>query len=174
MLGHLRERQLLNPSFPALSSVCSLIAPPAPYLEEPEARRAAERARKEAALNIIIAYCGIEEPPNSKMIDRKLALQSAELRRRTQQREAVPDQTHVGELDASEQLRQSVCVVQKGERIKRCFVCVGGALTLDPNDPNVSTLSRWFAGAREAGRHFRTFHLSQLSHLPPGTTECPI
>lgn len=159
--------------------VAALTAPPTPWRKDRDARLAVERKRRAAAIQAVISYSEVEEVVKGRAAGKVLNVsrRPAELRQPTQLGKAVKTRGKavqaVAELDQAEELRRSVFVTKKGERIKRCFVCVAKALTLPPNDPNIPDLCRWFAGERETGRHFRRFHVSRLSDPLP-KMDCPM
>lgn len=110
----------------------------------------AQYARRTAAINAIVAYCGVDEPLRTKVLDARVPQPPPELQ---QEAHAIPPST---------QLRRSVFVRQRGERLKRCFICVGKALRLAPDDPGVRLLCRTYYDAAGVTRHFRSVHLKTL------------
>lgn len=59
-----------------------------------------------------------------------------------------------------------------GENIRKCFICVGKALTIPPAEPLFNTLCNDFYNRSVLGRHFTNVHLNRLSD--DNQTEYPI
>jgi hypothetical protein len=57
----------------------------------------------------------------------------------------------------------SVFVSNGEERPRRCFVCVGKALSLGPDDPGVAELIHEFYTPGDLSKHFRRRHLKMLN-----------
>ncbi|KAK1658505.1 C2H2 finger domain-containing protein [Colletotrichum godetiae] len=58
------------------------------------------------------------------------------------------------------------------ERPKRCFVCIGQAHSLPPNDPRVDDLIQEFYSSNDLTRHFKRKHLSKMKDHDK--TECKV
>ncbi|KAH8654222.1 hypothetical protein BGZ61DRAFT_487177 [Ilyonectria robusta] len=56
----------------------------------------------------------------------------------------------------------SVFVKTEKERPRRCFLCVGKALSLAPDDPEAQDLIHEFYTSGDLSKHFRRKHLSNL------------
>ncbi len=117
---------------------------------------ATQRQRRTEAIKAIVAYCAVEEPVVTKVTEAR--------------QPAVP--VELLEEEVKEQMRQSVIMSADGERPLRCFICVGKALFLPPDDANITTLCRTYYGCSEVTRHFRSQHLSRLGE--DDRTQCPI
>ncbi|KAI0103271.1 C2H2 finger domain-containing protein [Nemania sp. FL0031] len=115
-----------------------------------------QRQRRTDAINAIVDYCAVKEPLVTKVTETRQPNVPVELRQQ----------------DPKERLRQSVMVGANGERPRRCFICVGKALTLPLNDPNITHFCRSYHSFREVTRHFRSQHLSKLGD--DDRTNCPI
>ncbi|KAJ4394460.1 hypothetical protein N0V93_003678 [Gnomoniopsis smithogilvyi] len=78
--------------------------------------------RRTAAINAIIAYCPIEEPPSSKVLEAR--------------QPDPPPELSLAPEDRIARWRKSVSVSSPGtgQRLKRCFICVGKAISLPPDD----------------------------------------
>lgn len=58
----------------------------------------------------------------------------------------------------------TVFVSGEKERPRRCFLCTGAALSLEPNDPQLEELIHKFYTLGDLLKHFRRRHLNHLSH----------
>jgi len=56
----------------------------------------------------------------------------------------------------------SVFIASKEERPRRCFLCVGLALRLEPDDPCIEELTHEFYRAGDVSKHFRRKHLKNI------------
>ncbi|KAG6358485.1 hypothetical protein INS49_014369 [Diaporthe citri] len=119
---------------------------------------AAQFQRRTEAVLAVMAYCEVIERPSSKVIEARPRPPAIELQ---QQKHA----------DAVELLRRSV-FCKPGQRLRRCFICVGKALSLPSDDPNIPDLCHTYAGHRESKRHFISKHLSKLE--PNQKVVCPV
>lgn len=116
--------------------------------------------RRAAAIDAIIAYCTVDEPLSTKILE-------------ANKPEPPPELQSAQNMTLShEQLRASVRVHKRGERLRRCFLCVGKALTLPPDDPNITALCWTYSVPASVTRHFRSVHLSKLGD--DARTVCPI
>lgn len=107
--------------------------------------------RRDNAVDAIIAYCVVEEGHTVRRTDTS----SIEPSR-------LPD-THDPPADSPVYAAMmSVFVKTKKERPRRCFVCVGKALSLASNDPRVQDLIREFYTPGDLSKHFQRKHLSNL------------
>ena len=70
----------------------------------------------------------------------------------------------------AQQALQSVFIQNKKQRTRRYFLCVGMALSLLPEDPNVTALVREFYSPGDLSKHFRRRHLNLLQAT--ATIEC--
>lgn len=114
--------------------------------------------RRTDAINAIARYCAVEEAPTTRVLEARRPARPAELKKATfEQSEA--------------QLRESVIVRPTGPGVARCFICVGKAIALAADDPNINTLCREFGTDFELGRHFRAVHLSRMDD--PEKMTCP-
>lgn len=107
----------------------------------------AQCRRRNRAVHAIIAYCSIEEGHQ-----RRPALAST-------------NRMGVGEpVTDTRVYRAMLSVFIKGEteRPRRCFLCVGKAMFLTPEDPCVSQLISEFYSPSDLARHFHRRHLSNL------------
>ena len=113
--------------------------------------------RRGTAIDAITAYCFVEERPTMRQSTASAAKPS---------QEAGGSDDRGSETDGRDsRLRvalRSVLVSGKAERPRRCFVCVGKALSLVSDDTNMDNLLREFYSARDLSKHFRRRHLSCL------------
>jgi len=66
----------------------------------------------------------------------------------------------------------SVFVSNEKERPWRCFLCVGKALSLSPEDPHIEDLVQEFYTSGDLSKHFRRKHLSKLQ--PGDSSHCQV
>lgn len=119
--------------------------------------------RRAAAVDAIIAYCAIQEPAVTKILDARPVAPPAELQ-------------HASGITAAFQLKASVMAKSPADRLLRCFLCVAKALTLPPDDLNYNNLCQPFSTPATATRHFRNSHLAQISDKGKewDRVQCPI
>lgn len=109
--------------------------------------------RRHRAIDTILAYCTVEEPVVTKVLEARAPPPPPELQRPA----AVGGQQPL----ISDELKRSVFVSTPGERLVRCFLCVSKALTKEPDDPEISGLCRPHATVGGVTRHFRSVHLKK-------------
>jgi hypothetical protein len=56
----------------------------------------------------------------------------------------------------------SVFVKSEKEQPRRCFICIGEALSLEPEDPHIDELIHELYSSSDLSKHFRRKHLSHL------------
>ncbi|CAJ2507922.1 Uu.00g091080.m01.CDS01 [Anthostomella pinea] len=134
------------PQLPAQKRlVKALTAPVDPTLE-------GQYRRRDDAINVIITYCSVEEGRTSR---RKFTSPT---------KEAQSKPTHGPPEDNPLSIaRLSVFVRNDRERPKRCFLCIGAALSLEPDDPRAEALMYEFYTPRDLTKHFKRKHLSLLA-----------
>ena len=114
--------------------------------------------RRTNAINMIARYCLVQVcGRESKVVSPAPAPAPAELQ--------LPAEDRV------EELRQSV-QVEPGKKISRCFVCVGNALLLSPDDPWYAKFCRNYYSPRDAAKHFMRTHLQHLKD--DDRLRCPV
>lgn len=126
---------------------------------------AQQLVRRAAAISAIVAYCQVEEPLVTKVLEARVPPPPTEFHP-----PASKDRTEPYYI--SKELKASVVVRKPGERLRRCFICVGKALTLPPNDSGIPALCRTYYNTGGVTRHFRSTHLSPLGDQEK--TVCPI
>ena len=65
----------------------------------------------------------------------------------------------------------SVLVKNDEERPRRCFICVGRALSLDPGDSGITALTHEFYTSGDLNKHFYRSHLRNMRQKD--VIECP-
>ncbi|CAM1503378.1 Fc.00g081540.m01.CDS01 [Cosmosporella sp. VM-42] len=108
-----------------------------------------QHRRRNKAVHAIIAYCFVEEGHTS-------CHTAAVVTKPTRHPEKPVAQSP---LEAAVLL---VFVRNPKQRPRRCFLCVGKALSLPPNDPRGQQLIKEFHTSSDLSRHFRRRHLSNL------------
>ena len=114
--------------------------------------------RRDNAISAIMAYCVVEE---GQTIRRHTP--SVESRSTFISEPPVRSPQHMALM--------SVFVKNEKERPRRCFICVGKALTLAPDDVAVEGLARQFYTPGDLNKHFRRSHLSNMQM--DEKIECP-
>lgn len=114
--------------------------------------------RRDNAIGAIVAYCVVEEAhtiqrPKSSVASSPTCISDPPVR----------SLQHVALM--------SVFVKNEKDRPRRCFICVGKALGLAPDDPAITTLTRQFYTPGDLNKHFRRSHLSNMGK--GGLIECP-
>ncbi|KAH6974005.1 hypothetical protein EDB80DRAFT_595661 [Ilyonectria destructans] len=107
--------------------------------------------RRDNAMDAVIAYCIVEE---GQTVRRTNTSSTEPSRRATPGDAPAESPLHVAMM--------SIFVKTERERPRRCFVCVGKALSLAPDDAAVEDLIREFYTAGDLSKHFRRRHLSNL------------
>ncbi|KAI8954520.1 C2H2 finger domain protein [Xylaria longipes] len=134
--------------------------------------------RRTNAIEALIAYCTVEEPSINHMcrVKRKPEPEPQGSRTRTRHVQDVQDVQEPesrGKQVDKEQLWRSTFVSTMGKRkVRKCFVCVAKALTLEPNNPNFEALCRDFSTPSAAANHFLRIHANSLDEQD--TSNCPI
>ncbi|KAJ2981518.1 hypothetical protein NUW58_g6667 [Xylaria curta] len=94
-------------------------------------------------------------------------------RTRTRHTQDIQEPESRGKQVDKEQLWRSTFVSTMGKRkVKKCFVCVAKALTLELNDPIFEALCRDFSTPNAAANHFLRIHANSLDEQD--TSNCPI
>jgi hypothetical protein len=131
-----------GPQHPAQKRlVAALTVPPQPTLE-------AQYRRRNNAIHAVMDYCSVEEG--------RTRCRAAVEKPRGRPEDREPDTA----LSAA---AVSVFVSNEKERPRRCFVCVGKALSLGPDGPGVKDLIREFYTSSDLSKHFRRRHLSRVN-----------
>lgn len=106
---------------------------------------------RDNAIDAIVAYCSVAEGRTARRA--KISAKKDP--------EPNPSQLNDNCLEAAV---LSVFVNSATERPRRCFMCVGAALSLEPDDPRSKELIRDFHTPGDLSKHFRRRHLSHISH----------
>jgi hypothetical protein len=107
--------------------------------------------RRDNAIEAIVAYCGVEEGPT---VRRTHALPTT-------------SPSHENPREHSEDsplflATMSVFIDNPKQRPRRCFLCIGSALSLPPDNPRVEDKISEFYTPGDLTKHFRRRHLSKL------------
>ncbi|KAH9903876.1 C2H2 finger domain protein [Xylariomycetidae sp. FL2044] len=105
--------------------------------------------RRDDAINAVITYCSVEEGRTLRRTNIP-STKEAQLKPTRRPREDDPVST----------ARLSVIVRNNRERPRRCFICIGAALHLEPDDPRIEDLIHEFYTSGDLTRHFKRKHLS--------------
>ncbi|KAF5136443.1 hypothetical protein E5D57_000205 [Metarhizium anisopliae] len=107
--------------------------------------------RRDSAIEAIVAYCNVEEGPTAR-------------RTNIPSTTAVSRESHHRPLEDNSLFLTtlSVFIDKPEQRPRKCFLCIGAALLLAPNDPRVEDKIREFYTPGDLSKHFRRRHLSQL------------
>lgn len=107
--------------------------------------------RRDAAIDAITLYCTVQEGPT---LPQRSSASTKRLRG-----SPGSDPPLKSLLQAAV---MSLFVKDERERPRRCFVCVGAALSLPPDDPRIEELTHEFYTPGDLSKHFRRRHLSTL------------
>lgn len=124
--------------------------------------------RRADAINALVAYCTVEEPATNFLTNKYLK------RSQKQSRKRAPATASASSLEEQRKLlRDSVYVKTMGRgNVRKCYVCVGKAMTLQPNDPKHADLVRDFGFRHTLLTHFTNIHLSRI--LENESSTCPL
>jgi hypothetical protein len=111
------------------------------------------------AIDAIVAYCSVAEGRTAR-------------RAKISAKKDPDPNPHPSSLNDNrlEAVVLSVFVNSGTERPRRCFMCVGTAISLEPDDPQSKELIREFYTSGDLSKHFRRRHLSQISHVSHGAS----
>lgn len=109
----------------------------------PEGNLEAYYARRNVVIHEAMAYCNVQEPKVCKLMELKPPPPCPELQR----------------ANWIAELRASVTVTEKGQRLRRCFWCVADAIKLPLDNVNIPEKCRMFSGNSEISRHFEHTHV---------------
>ncbi|KAH8652841.1 C2H2 finger domain protein [Ilyonectria robusta] len=116
--------------------------------------------RRDNLIDAIVAYCSVVEGRTARRTNVSAAKEPL-------------SSSHCGPSEDSPVgiAVLSVFVKNEKERPRRCFLCIGAALSLEPNDPRVSELTHEFYTSGDLSKHFRRRHLNQLPDNTPSRCE---
>lgn len=135
--------KLCRPQRPAQKRLLQALSAPSDETLEGQYRRRGD------AMDAVIAYCAVHEGPTV---------------RRSVISAAKPIEGATTDGPPESQLRlalRSVLITEKTERARRCFVCVGKALSA-ADDASLEDLLRVFYSSTDLTKHFRRRHLPHL------------
>ena len=110
----------------------------------------AQYRRRNDAINAVAAYCTVEEG----LAVRRNKTSFGQSRQSVTNEPATESPLHVA--------IKSVLIKSENERPRRCFLCVGKALSLVQEDSAIRDLTREFYSSGDLTKHFRRKHLSKL------------
>ncbi|CAJ2505605.1 Uu.00g129990.m01.CDS01 [Anthostomella pinea] len=143
------------PQLPAQKRLVeALNAPVDPTLE-------GQYRRRDDAINAIITYCSVKEGPTSR---RKFTSPTKEAQSKPTYGPPEDNPVSIARL--------SMFVRNDRERPRRCFLCIGAALPLEPDDRRVEDLTHEFCNPGALTKHFQRKHLSLLK--PDSTLKCEV
>ncbi|KAK1973628.1 C2H2 finger domain-containing protein [Colletotrichum cereale] len=116
--------------------------------------------RRDNATNAVSEYCLVQEGCTMRG-PRPLSKDSAS--------KTPSNGTEIGPLDLA---TLSIYASNKTERPRRCFVCIGEAHSLSPDDFQVDDLIREFYSSSDLTKHFKRKHLSKMK--ADDKTECKV
>jgi hypothetical protein len=138
--------EVSRPQHPAQKRMmAALTAPAEPTVE-------GQYKRRNNAIRAVIEFCYVEEA-HTRSRTMVVEVSSTKAGRTEDPRRDSP-------LDAA---AISVFVSKPSERPRRCFVCVGKAMTLVPGDPDVERLICEFYSSSDLTRHVRRRHLANMN-----------
>jgi hypothetical protein len=107
--------------------------------------------RRDNAIDAVVAYCVVEE---GCAVPQRYAVSTGPTDRSRNPDPPAESPVYVALM--------SVFVRDEKERPRKCFLCVGKALTLSPDDHQIGDLIREFYTSGDLSKHFRRKHLSNL------------
>jgi hypothetical protein len=120
--------------------------------------------RRDNAIEAMAAYCHVQEGPSARRTaHRTVHRLGAALIGSPPRSSACSPVCKLPEESPIDLAALSVFVKDAKERPRRCFLCVGAALSREPDDPSVQGLIREFYTSSDLTKHFRRRHLDQLS-----------
>lgn len=130
---------------PAQQRLIAAITAPASTTIEGECQR------RDRAIEAVIAYCALQEGPTVRSGTLTI--------RKIPHSKATRDQP---EDSPAVQAAKSVIATEENKRPRKCFLCVGAALSLEPDDPSIEELIREFHSPTDLSKHFQRRHLKLL------------
>lgn len=109
--------------------------------------------RRDKAIDLIAAYCTVEE---GCTVPQGLTALAGSSR--------TPHRLHASTSNQVEAAMLSVLVQNKEQRPRRCFLCVGKARSFSPDDPHMDQLLREFYTSGDLTKHVRRKHLKKLKN----------
>ncbi|KAI8955290.1 C2H2 finger domain protein [Xylaria longipes] len=154
--GFVEEPAPPRPMSPAHKRLVDAFLLPMVTDRGPEGNLEAYYARRNVVIHEAMAYCNVQEPKVGKLMESKPPPPCPELQR----------------ANWIAELRASVTVSEKGQRLRRCFWCVADAIRLPLDDVNIPEKCRTFSGNKEISRHFEQNHVRLIGKNQQ--TTCPI
>lgn len=133
--------------------------------------------RRDQAIAAIVGYCDANEPLLTRVLQAREPGRPPEFQRTVPATSAssassAPAEAAQAAQTAADLLRASVMVEHPGQRLTRCFACIGKALTIDADNPEIDSLCRHHYSSAGLSRHFRSVHLARMGEEPK--TICPV
>lgn len=150
------EQQLMGVWQPTIDRPCQPVRPSQEILVKSistpsDGTLQGEYQRRNLAIGAVIRYCAVKEGP---------------VIRQTIQPTEAPSQDETTNIPSAESVLhvalRSIRVKNDEERPKRCFICVGNALSVPSDIMEVKRLTHEFYAAGDLSKHFKRMHLSKL------------
>lgn len=107
---------------------------------------------RDKAIDAVTAYCAVEE---GNTVRQRQTLSSTSATCSVSKHEPPAESVqHAAPM--------SVLVKYDNEMPRRCFICVGRALNLSPEDPAIAAHTREFYTSGDLNKHFHRSHLSNI------------
>lgn len=106
--------------------------------------------RRDCAIDAIAAYCLVEEG---------CAVNPTQSTARTRQAARTPHRLAESPLNIA---TRALFIKNKEERPRICFICVGKALSLPPDNPQIGNLIYEFYTSSDLTKHFKQKHLASI------------
>ncbi|KAI9146617.1 C2H2 finger domain-containing protein [Paramyrothecium foliicola] len=159
------DRQLTGQGFAESSSEDMLYRPQGPAQErliraltaEDDGTLQGYYGRRHEGVAAISDYCSVQEGSAYRLCTPRKHKKS-------------PGESERPAKSPAQQALQSVFIQNEKERTRRCFLCVGMALSLPSDDPHSTDLVREFYSPGDLSKHFRRRHLNLLRAT--ATIEC--
>lgn len=122
----------------------------------------AQLERRHMAIEALIAYCSVQEPLSTKILEKAYKPATAPVPTTAEARRAEEIR-----------LRKAVTTEYDGQRLSMCFLCVAQAIALPAGDPNIAKLCHKFCSPASMHRHFKSSHL-RLMDADGRPEPCPV
>ncbi|KAI9148655.1 C2H2 finger domain-containing protein [Paramyrothecium foliicola] len=161
------DRQLQGKSFADSASEDTFFRPQGPAQERLVLALTAEDdgtlqgyyGRRHEAVTAISEYCSVQEGSAYRLCTP-----------RKHKKSASESESESPAKSPAQQVLESVFIQNKKERTRICFLCVGMALSLPPDDPHMADLVREFYSSGDLSKDFRRRHLNLIQAT--ATIEC--
>lgn len=106
--------------------------------------------RRDRSIEAVAAYCLVEEGS---------AVNPTGTSPSTRRPTCTPHRPAESPLDVA---TRAIFIKEKSERPRICYICVGKALSLPPEDPQIDSLVHEFYTSGDLAKHFKRKHLSNI------------